>query len=55
MGLVYAFNELLSCVVTGAATGLTVLFFAKMGWFPTLVLMVTEEEYKKQLKEEEDD
>lgn len=55
MGLVYAFNEVLSCVVTGAFTALTILFFAKMGWFPTLVLMVTEEEYKKQLEEEADD
>lgn len=54
MGLITAFNAVLECIVTGAASALVLLWFAKMGWFPAPMIMVTEEELKKAEEDETD-
>lgn len=49
MGLTYAFNELLSCMVTGLFGALFLLLFTKLGWLPMLIITEAPEE------EEEDE
>ena len=49
--MITAFNELLSCFVTGLFTALTLLLMAKLGMFPILIMVPMEEEEKD--KEEE--
>jgi len=44
MGLITAFNAVLECIVTGAAAALFILWFAKMGWFPMLGIVMTPED-----------
>ena len=47
MGLAYAFNEVLSCVLTGLSVAIFLALFAKFGWLPLLYL-ITEEPPKEQ-------
>ena len=44
MGLVYAFNELLSCIMTGLFTALCMWGLAKLGLFPVIFVMPAPEE-----------
>lgn len=39
MGLIVAFNELLSCILTGLSVAIFLALFAKFGWLPMLYLM----------------
>lgn len=48
MGMITAFNELLSCLVTGLFGALFLLLFTKMGWLPMLIIA-------EEPKEEDDD
>lgn len=48
--MITAFNAVLECIVTGASAALFLLWFAKMGWFPSLMIVVD----KDALEEEEE-
>lgn len=39
MGMIIAFNALMSCMVTGLFVALFVLLFIKMGWMPAFALI----------------
>lgn len=51
MGLTYAFNEILSCLLTGLSTAIFLAVFAKVGWLPLLYL-TTEEPPKEETQGE---
>jgi hypothetical protein len=38
MGLTYAFNEVLSCVLTGLSAAIFLALFARLGWLPIFYL-----------------
>jgi hypothetical protein len=42
MGLTYAFNELLSCILTGLSVAIFLALFAKFGWLPMFYLTTEE-------------
>lgn len=47
MGMITAVNAVLECIVTGATSALVLLWFAKMGWFPTLMIVVDKDELEE--------
>lgn len=47
MGLISAFNEVLSCVLTGLSTAIFLALFAKFGWLP-LLYITTEDPTKEE-------
>ena len=50
MGMIIAFNALISCLVTGLFTALFILLFVRLGWLPLVSIVVPEA-----LSEEEDE
>lgn len=46
MGLTYAFNELLSCILTGLSTAIFLGLAARLGWLP-LLYITTEDPTKE--------
>ncbi|QHJ80627.1 MAG: hypothetical protein [Bacteriophage sp.] len=50
MGLTYAFNELLSCILTGLSAAIFLGFAARLGWLP--MLYITTEDPTKDQEEE---
>lgn len=47
MGLIVAFNELLSCILTGLSAAIFLGLFARLGWLPMLYI-TTEDPNKKE-------
>ncbi|MNL81506.1 hypothetical protein D3C87_2086450 [compost metagenome] len=47
MGLIAAFNAVLECMVTGATAALFLLWFAKMGWFPSIMIVIDKDELEE--------
>lgn len=52
--MIAAFNELLSCIVTGGFTALFILGMVKLGWLP-MMIMLTEEDLQSAVEVEEDE
>lgn len=48
MGLVYAFNELLSCAVTGLFTALFIWILARIGALPVLLMVPMKEDEEEE-------
>lgn len=46
--MITAFNELLSCFVTGLFTALIIWFMAKIGMLPVLLMVQVDEEDKEE-------